>query len=188
MFWGLAAKKLPSREGRAMLRVVRMSFAVWSAGMDVTKARCVHAPVGMWECSFGDFGATWLWQGTILPDPAVLHMLRYRYLELGPERSGLTFRILTSFLTYMGATKSFLLPLHVRPLIETRRAGCSSDLPHLPWRTRKIHSFNFQIAKKKTCLGMYFLLIANCVWTTQFSLIALSTKFETPVIASESKN
>lgn len=29
MFWGLAAKKFPSREGRAMPRVVQVSFAAW---------------------------------------------------------------------------------------------------------------------------------------------------------------
>ena len=123
-----------------------------------------------------------------LPDPAVLHMLKYGYPELAPQRSGLTLRILTSLLTYMGATKSFLVPLQIRPLIEIPTAGWSSDLPHLPLRISKIHSFSFQIVKEETCLGMHFLLIASCVWSTQFSFIALSTKFETLVIASESKN
>lgn len=152
-------------------------------------------------CSSGDMGmqlwrlwsnldcsTLWLPQGTILPDPAVLHVLRYGYLELAPQRSGLTLRMLTSLLTYMGATKSFLVPLQIRPLIEIPTAGWNADLSHLPWSISKIHCFNFQIVKKKTCLGMYFLLIANCVWSTQFSLIALLTKLETPVIASESKN
>lgn len=123
-----------------------------------------------------------------LPGPVVLHMLRYGHLEFGPQRSGLTLRILTSLLTCMGATKSFLVHLQIRPLLEISTAGWSSDLPHLPWKISKIHSFNFQIVKKKTCLGTYFLLIANCMWSTQVSIIVLLTKFETPVIASESKN
>lgn len=52
-----------------------------SADTDVAKTRHVHAPAGIWECSFGDFGATQTavlcdWQGMNLPDPAALHVLR----------------------------------------------------------------------------------------------------------------
>ena len=104
------------------------------------------------------------WRAMIPPDPAVLPMLRCGYLELPPQRPGLTLSILTSLLTSMEATKSFLVPLEVRPLIEIPVAGWSSYLPHLPWRVRKILTFNFQTVEKKACLRTYFLLIANGMW------------------------
>lgn len=193
MFWGLAAAKFPGREGWAVPRVVWVSFAMWrqrweQAGMWPCRlCPCSSRDVAMQLQRFRSNSAWWLWQGTARPGLAVLHLLRYAYLEFTPQRSGLTFRILI-FLTYMGNTKSFLAPLQIRPLFEISTAGWNSDLPHLPQRISNIHLFNFQIVKKKACLRMYFLLIAGCIWWMQFSFIALSKKSETLVITGESKN
>lgn len=53
---------------------------------DVGKMRHVRAPVAMWGCIFGDFGVT----AVLCDSGRVQSMLRYRYVELPPQRSGLS--------------------------------------------------------------------------------------------------
>lgn len=86
---------------------------------DVGKTRRVCAPAGIWGCSFGVFGEATKLCGS----GRVYSMLRYRYLELPPQRSGLSLRMLSSLLTYVEVTKSFLVPLWIMSLIEVLTAG-----------------------------------------------------------------
>lgn len=141
-------------------------------GQDET-CQCSSGNVRMhlWRL-WSDCSALWLWQSAIHVE---IQVCRVTSSKIWPvlKNTELSFDLHGGYQKLFSASVDHIF-------------DWSSDLPHLSQTISKIHFINFQIERKWLVWELF--LIANCVWSTQFFSLALSTKFEIPVIAGESKN